>query len=93
MLPHNLLGDVDEDREPSTPGPNDNANLDLSGGASLWADPLNPLANLASSLRKLNFLKELKDLSSMSGPDIAGLVSELPGPQVGNVEGCPWRTP
>ena len=42
------------------------------------ADPLDPLAN---------FIKELEHLSSMSGPDISALVSELPVPQDGNVEG------
>ena len=42
------------------------------------ADPLDPLAN---------FIKDLKDLSSMSGLDIAVLVSDLPAPQEGDVEG------
>ena len=58
--------------------PNDDADLDLGGGSPPRADPLDPLAN---------FLKELKDLSSMSGPDIADLVSELLVPQEGNVVG------
>ena len=55
---------------------NDDADLDLGGEAPSRAGPLDPLAN---------FLKELKDLSSMSGPDIADLVSELPVPQDGDV--------
>ena len=44
------------------------------------ADPLGPLAN---------FIKELQDLSYMpvSGLDISALVSELPVPQDGDVEG------
>ena len=73
MLPRDLLEDEDEDHDPCTPDPNDDAYLDLGGGGG--ADPLDPLAN---------FLKELKDLSSMSGPDTADLVSELPVPQEGN---------
>ena len=76
MLPRDLLEDEDEDRDTGTPDPNDDADLDLGGGAPPRADPLGPLAN---------FLKELKDLSSMSGPDIADLVSELPVPQDGDV--------
>ena len=78
MLPRDLLEGEDEDCDPGTPDPNDNADLDLDGGAPGRADPLDPLAN---------FLKELTDLSSVLGPDIADLVSELPLPQEGNVEG------
>lgn len=78
MLPRDLLYDDDEDRDPGPTDPNDDADWDFGGGASSRADPLDPLAN---------FLKELKDLSSMSGPDIADLVSELPLPQEGNAEG------
>ena len=76
MLPRDLLEDEDEDRDTGTPDPNDDADLDLGGGAPQRADPLGPLAN---------FLKELKDLSSMSGPDIADLVSILPMQQEGVV--------
>ena len=49
-----------------------------SGVASARADPLEPLAN---------FIQELQYLSSMSGTDIAALVSDLPVPQEGDVEG------
>ena len=70
MLPRDLQEDEDEDRYLGTPDPNDDADLDLDGGAPGRADPLDPLAN---------FLKELKDLSSMSlaGPDIADLASAI----------------
>lgn len=78
MLPHDLQDDEDEDRDPGPTDPNDDADWDFGGGAPPRADPLDPLAN---------FLKELKDLSSMSGPDISDLVSELPLPQEGDVEG------
>ena len=53
MFPRDLLVDEVEDRDPGTPDPNDNADLDLDGGAPGRAYPLDPLAN---------FLKELKDL-------------------------------
>lgn len=78
MLPRDLQDDEDEDRDPGPTDPNDDADWDFGGGAPPRADPLDPLAN---------FLKELKDLSSMSGPDISDLVSELPLPQEGDVEG------
>ena len=68
MLPRDLLEDEDNDRDPGPTDPNDDADLDHGGGAPPQASPLDPLAN---------FLKELKDLSSMSGPDIADLVSEI----------------
>ena len=42
------------------------------GGAPARADPLDPLAN---------FIQELQYLSSMSGPDIAALMSDLLVPQ------------
>ena len=52
MLSRDSLEDEDEDRDPCTSDPNDDADLDLGGGAPPRADPLDPLAN---------FLKELKD--------------------------------
>ena len=78
MLPRDLLEDEDNDSDPCPTDPNDDADSDLGGGAPPRANPLDPLAN---------FLKELKDLSSMSGPDIADLVSESPVPQEGDVVG------
>ena len=44
------------------------------GGAPVRAYPLDPMAN---------FIKELEHLSSISGPDIAALVSDSPVPQDG----------
>ena len=65
-------------RDFGPPDPNDDADLEHGGCAPARADPLDPLAN---------FIRELQYLSSMQGPDLAALMSDLPVPQEGNVEG------
>ena len=71
MLPRDLQQE-EEERDFGPPDPNDDADLEHGGGAPARADPLDSLAN---------FIQELQYLSSMSGPDIAALVSDLPVPQ------------
>ena len=78
MLPRDLQQVEDDDLDHCPPGPNDDADLDHGGGAPARVSPLDPLAN---------FIQELQYPSSMSGPDISTLVSDLPMPQEGNVKG------
>ena len=45
ILPQDLQEDKDGDRDPCTPGPNDDADLDHGRGAPARANPLDPLSN------------------------------------------------
>ena len=78
MLPRDLQQEEDDDLDHGPPDPNDDADLDRGGGAPARVVPLDPLAN---------FIQQLQYLSSISGPDISTLVSNLPVPQEGDVEG------
>ena len=76
MLPRDLQQEEDDDLDHGPPDPNDDANLDHRSGTPARVDPL-------------DLFQELQYLSSMSGPDIspATLVSDLPVPHEGDVEG------
>ena len=77
MLPDGFQEDEGED-DHGPPDPHNEADFEHGGDALAQVDPLDPLAN---------FIKELQDLLSMSCSDISALVSELPVPQDGDVEG------
>ena len=80
MLPLGDLQHEEEEGDYGPPDPDDDADFEPGGGVPSWADPQDPLANF-------KFIKELEELSSFSGPDIAELLSDLPVPQDGDVEG------
>ena len=80
MFPRDLLEVEDEDRDPDP--------TRLLTRMTIWIWTWWRCSSTGRSTGSVcNFLKELKDLSSMSGPDIADLLSELPVPLEGDVVG------
>ena len=70
MLPRDLQHE-EQEGDYGLPDPDDDADFEHGGGAPAKVDSRDPFAN---------FIKELEGLFSMSGPDIAGLVSEADSP-------------
>lgn len=77
MLPRDLQEEED-DGDYGAPDPNDDADFE---DQALPGPALGETQDILSE-----FIKQLENLSSMAGPDISAIVSDLPVPQEGDVE-------